>query len=72
MRGQTAPLAAIDAVEAATKLTFADGLKCEAELFDQCLRSPQSKALISSIDSVTTPDSATAVFWFPARAPQQF
>ncbi|HXE05955.1 MAG TPA: enoyl-CoA hydratase/isomerase family protein, partial [Bryobacteraceae bacterium] len=35
-RGQTAPLAAIDAVEAATRLTFADGLKREAELFDQC------------------------------------
>jgi 3-hydroxyacyl-CoA dehydrogenase len=45
-RGQTAPLAAIDAVEAATRLTFAEGLKCEAELFDQCLRSHQSKALI--------------------------
>ena len=45
-RGQTAPLAAIDAVEATTKLAFADGLKREAELFDQCLRSPQSKALI--------------------------
>jgi 3-hydroxyacyl-CoA dehydrogenase len=46
LRGQTAPLAAIDAVEAATKLSFADGLKREAELFDECLRSPQSKALI--------------------------
>ena len=46
MRGQTAPLAAIDAVEAATKLAFADGLKREAELFGECLRSPQSKALI--------------------------
>ncbi len=46
MRGQTAPLAAIDAVEAATKLSFAEGLKREAELFDECLRSSQSKALI--------------------------
>ena len=45
-RGQTAPLTAIDAVEAATELTFADGLKREAELFDECLRSQQSKALI--------------------------
>jgi 3-hydroxyacyl-CoA dehydrogenase len=45
-RGQTAPLAAIDAVEAATKLAFADGLKREAELFDECLRSPQARALI--------------------------
>ncbi len=46
LRGQTAPLAAVDAVEAATKLAFVDGLKYEAELFDECLRSPQSKALI--------------------------
>ncbi len=45
-RGQTAPLAAIDAVEAATKLSFTDGINREAELFGECLRSPQSKALI--------------------------
>ena len=32
----------------------------------------QLKALLSNIDSVTTPDSATAVFWFHARTPQQF
>jgi peptide/nickel transport system substrate-binding protein len=30
------------------------------------------KPLISNIDSVTTPDSATAVFWFHNRTPQQF
>src|SRR4051812_23037774 len=29
-------------------------------------------ALISNIDSVSTPDSATAVFWFHQRTPQQF
>ena len=46
IRGQIAPLAAIDAVEAATKLAFANGLKREAELFGKCLRSSQSKALI--------------------------
>ena len=45
-RGQAAPLAAIGAVEAAAKLGFAQGLKREAELFDECLRSPESKALI--------------------------
>ncbi|MDP9114308.1 MAG: 3-hydroxyacyl-CoA dehydrogenase NAD-binding domain-containing protein [Acidobacteriota bacterium] len=48
MRGQTAPLAAIDAVESATKLPFAEGLQHEATLFAECLRSPQSKALIHS------------------------
>jgi 3-hydroxyacyl-CoA dehydrogenase len=45
-RGQTAPLAAIDAVEAATTLSFAEGCAKEAELFQQCLFSDQSKALI--------------------------
>ena len=46
LRGQTAPLAAIDAVESATKLPFAEGLRHEATLFAECLRGPQSKALI--------------------------
>jgi 3-hydroxyacyl-CoA dehydrogenase len=45
-RGQLAPLSAIDAVEAATKLPFADGLAREAEIFRVCLFSTQSKALI--------------------------
>jgi peptide/nickel transport system substrate-binding protein len=39
--------------------------------FDSTLGSPV-KALIANIDSVTTPDSATAVFWFRTRTPQQF
>ena len=30
------------------------------------------RPLVTNIDSVTTPDSATAVFWFHARSPQQF
>ena len=46
MRGQTAPLAAIEAVEGATKLSFDEGCKREAELFTQCLYGDQSKALI--------------------------
>lgn len=29
-------------------------------------------ALLSNIDSVSTPDSLTAVFWFKARSPRQF
>jgi len=29
-------------------------------------------ALLTNIDSVSTPDSATAVFWFHKRTPQQF
>ncbi len=38
---------------------------------DSTLGSPVA-ALITNIDSVTTPDSATAVFWFHKRTPQQF
>ncbi len=45
-RGQSAPLAAIDAVEAATRLSFNDGIEREAEIFRICLFSTQSKALI--------------------------
>ena len=45
-RGQSAPVAAIDAVEAATKLSFEDGCRVENELFTQCLFGDQSKALI--------------------------
>jgi 3-hydroxyacyl-CoA dehydrogenase len=45
-RGMIAPLAAIDAVEAATKLPFDEGVAREAELFSKCLFSDQSKAMI--------------------------
>jgi 3-hydroxyacyl-CoA dehydrogenase len=45
-RGLMAPMAAIDAVEASTKLSFEEGCAREAELFKQCLFSDQSKAMI--------------------------
>src|SRR6185503_17816404 len=45
-RGMIAPLAAIDAVEASTKLSFDEGCQREAELFRECLFSDQSKAMI--------------------------
>ncbi|MGA9882270.1 MAG: 3-hydroxyacyl-CoA dehydrogenase NAD-binding domain-containing protein, partial [Candidatus Acidiferrales bacterium] len=45
-RGLPAPLAAIDAIEATTKMPFDKGCEEEARLFDQCLYSEQSKALI--------------------------
>ncbi len=45
-RGQPAAIAAIDAVEAATKLPFDEGVKREAELFVECLFSTESKAMI--------------------------
>jgi 3-hydroxyacyl-CoA dehydrogenase len=45
-RGMMAPLAAIDAVEAATRLSFDEGCQAEARLFTECLFSDQSKALI--------------------------
>src|SRR5689334_13600871 len=45
-RGLLAPAKAVDAVEAATKLPFDQGIAREAELFQECLFSDQSKALI--------------------------
>jgi len=45
-RGLLAPVAAIDAVEAATKLSFEEGCKLEQKLFIECLFSEQSKSLI--------------------------
>jgi 3-hydroxyacyl-CoA dehydrogenase len=45
-RGMMSPLAAIDAVEAATRLSFQEGCQVEQKLFGECLFSDQSKALI--------------------------
>jgi 3-hydroxyacyl-CoA dehydrogenase len=45
-RGMTAPLAAIDSVENATRMSFEEGCRKEAELFVKCLFSDQSKAMI--------------------------
>ena len=45
-RGLLAPVAAIDAVDAATKLSFEEGCKVEQKLFIECLFSEQSKSLI--------------------------
>jgi 3-hydroxyacyl-CoA dehydrogenase len=46
LRGQSAPLAAIDAVAAASRLSFADGVAYERARFDECLRGAQSRAMI--------------------------
>ena len=45
-RGMMAPLAAIDAIEAATTLLFEEGCQVEQRLFAECLFSDQSKSLI--------------------------
>ena len=45
-RGLLAPVAAIDAIEAATKMPFEEGCKFEQRLFIDCLFSEQSKSLI--------------------------
>jgi 3-hydroxyacyl-CoA dehydrogenase len=45
-RGLLAPLAAIEAIEAATKMPFEEGCKIEQKLFIDCLFSEQSKSLI--------------------------
>jgi 3-hydroxyacyl-CoA dehydrogenase len=46
MRGLPAPMAAIDAIEAATKMSFEQGCQEEARLFAKCLYSDESKALV--------------------------
>jgi 3-hydroxyacyl-CoA dehydrogenase len=43
--GKVAPNACIDAVEAATRLPFMDGMKRELELFRRCYESPEARAL---------------------------
>ena len=45
-RNLIAPLAAVDAVEAATRLPFDEGCKVERKIFMDCLFSDQSKALV--------------------------
>ncbi len=45
-RGQAAPLRAIEAVGCAVTLPFSEGIKREREIFQECLFSTQSKALI--------------------------
>ncbi|MGQ0636076.1 MAG: 3-hydroxyacyl-CoA dehydrogenase NAD-binding domain-containing protein [Planctomycetaceae bacterium] len=45
-RGLLAPSSALDAIEAAWTLPFDEGCRREAELFEQCLYSKQSQALI--------------------------
>jgi 3-hydroxyacyl-CoA dehydrogenase len=45
-RGYLAPFKCIEAVEAAVRLPFAEGLRRERELFGECLASPQSRAQI--------------------------
>jgi 3-hydroxyacyl-CoA dehydrogenase len=45
-RGMMAPMAAIEAIESATRLPFDQGCDMERRLFTECLFSDQSKALI--------------------------
>ncbi|MBN9657305.1 MAG: enoyl-CoA hydratase/isomerase family protein [Acidobacteria bacterium] len=46
LKGQTAPLAAVEAIAATARLDFDAGIKYEATLFNECLFGTQSKALI--------------------------
>jgi 3-hydroxyacyl-CoA dehydrogenase len=45
-RNQVAPLKVVDAIEAAATLPFPDGCRRERELFAECVRGEQAKALI--------------------------
>jgi len=71
-RGLLAPLAAIDAIEAATKLPFTEGCEKEEELFTKCLFSDQSKALIHAFfgerEVAKIPDIAKETPIFPVNS----
>lgn len=45
-RGESAPLRAIDGIEAAVRLPFDEGIAFEAKLFAECLYSDQGKSLM--------------------------
>jgi 3-hydroxyacyl-CoA dehydrogenase len=45
-RQQEAPLRAVEAIEAATTMPFNEGRRREHEIFEECLKSDQAKALI--------------------------
>ena len=45
-RNQTAPLRAIEAIRAATTLSYEEGSRRERALFQECINGPQSKAMI--------------------------
>ncbi|HXW54867.1 MAG TPA: 3-hydroxyacyl-CoA dehydrogenase NAD-binding domain-containing protein [Candidatus Cybelea sp.] len=70
-RGLIAPLAAIDAVEAATKLPFEEGCRFERRLFFECLHSEQSKALVhvffSEREAAKIPDIPKETATIPIR-----
>lgn len=46
LKGQTAPLAALEAIAATARLDFNAGLELERKLFNECLFGTQSKAMI--------------------------
>lgn len=60
-RKQTAPLRALDALEAATTLNFADGCRRERELFGECLAGSQSKAMIHAFLAERAASKASGV-----------
>jgi len=71
-RGQRVPLAAIEAVEAATRLPFEEGSQVEQKLFIECLFSDQSKALIhvffSEREAAKIPDVPKETPVIPVRS----
>ncbi|MFN7933595.1 MAG: 3-hydroxyacyl-CoA dehydrogenase NAD-binding domain-containing protein [Bryobacteraceae bacterium] len=71
-RSLMAPLAAIQAVEAATTLPFDEGIKEEGRLFQECLFSSQSKAMIHVFFGERTvakiPDVPKETAVFPIRS----
>ena len=70
-RHQIAPLKAIDAIEAAATLPFDEGCRRERELFFECVRTEQAKAMIHVFFAERTasklPEGAREVVASPVR-----
>jgi len=70
-RGQEAPQAAIEAVEAGLSLSFTDAMARERAIFERRLTSPQSKALrhvfFAEREVAKVPDIAPSVATIPIR-----
>ena len=68
-RHQTAPLKAVDAIEAAATLPFQDGCRRERELFFECIESEQAKALIHLFFSERAASKVSDGGWTPKPLP---
>lgn len=61
-KNQTAPLAVVDAIDAAASMRYEEGFRRERELFVQCVASEQGKALIHAVRPLVLKENALKLF----------